>query len=120
MNVLWLQSGGCGGCSMSLLCADTTDFQGHLKAGGIHLLWHPSLSMASGEEVIALLQSVLDIGVGVAVNQATDGVIVALPGSTQNVQVAEPQQIQPTLKVKHGTSVSVFVARDLDFSTVDR
>ena len=68
----------------------------------------------------ALLQSVLDIGVGVAVNQATDGVIVALPGSTQNVQVAEPQQIQPTLKVKHGTSVSVFVARDLDFSTVDR
>jgi type IV secretion system protein VirB10 len=68
----------------------------------------------------ALLQSVLDIGVGVAVNRATDGVIVALPGSTQNVQVTEPDQIQPTLKVKHGTSVSVFVARDLDFSTVDR
>lgn len=68
----------------------------------------------------ALLQSVLDIGVGIAVNRATDGVIVALPGSTQNVQVTEPQQIQPTLKVKHGTSVSVFVARDLDFSTVDR
>lgn len=68
----------------------------------------------------ALLQSVLDIGVGVAVNRATDGVIVALPGSTQNVRVSEPEQIQPTLKVKHGTSVSVFVARDLDFSTVDR
>lgn len=67
-----------------------------------------------------LLQSVLDIGVGVAVNRATDGVIVALPGSTQNVRVTEPQQIQPTLKVRHGTSVSVFVARDLDFSTVDR
>ena len=68
----------------------------------------------------ALLQSVLDIGVGVAVNRATDGVIVALPGSTQNVRVTEPEQIQPTLKIKHGTSVSVFVARDLDFSTVDR
>jgi type IV secretion system protein VirB10 len=68
----------------------------------------------------ALLQSVLDIGVGLAVNEATDGVIVALPGSTQNVQITEPQAIQPTLKVKHGTSVSVFVARDLDFSTVDR
>lgn len=68
----------------------------------------------------ALLQTVLDIGVGVAVNRATDGVIVALPGSTQNVRVTEPQQIQPTLKVQHGTSVSVFVARDLDFSTVDR
>lgn len=68
----------------------------------------------------AILQSALDIGVGVAVNRATDGVIVALPGSTQNVRVTEPQQIQPTLKVQHGASVSVFVARDLDFSTVDR
>ena len=34
MNVLWLQSGGCGGCSMSLLCADTPDFPAMLKAGG--------------------------------------------------------------------------------------
>ena len=60
MNLLWLQSGGCGGCSMSLLCADTTDFQGHLSGAGIDLLWHPSLSLASGTDVIALLQSVLD------------------------------------------------------------
>ena len=45
---------------------------------------------------------------------------MALPGSTQNVQITDQQQIQPTLKVRQGTSVSVFVARDLDFSTVDR
>lgn len=68
----------------------------------------------------ALLQSFLDIGVGLAVSEATDGVIVALPGSTQNVQVQQPQQIQPTLRVRHGASVSVFVARDLDFSSVDQ
>ena len=55
MKVLWLQSGGCGGCSMSLLCADTADFPGLLKAGGIELLWHPSLSLQSGRELIALL-----------------------------------------------------------------
>lgn len=67
----------------------------------------------------ALLNSVLDIGVGLAVNEATDGVIIALPGSTQNVQAVETQTIQPTLEVEHGTSVSVFVARDLDFSSVD-
>ena len=67
----------------------------------------------------AILQSVLDIGVGVATRKATDGVIVALPGSTQNVRVQEEGQIRPTLTVKHGTSVSVFVARDLDFSTVE-
>lgn len=68
----------------------------------------------------AILQSVLDIGVGVATREATDGVIVALPGSTQNVTPRiSPGNIRPTLKVRHGTSVSVFVARDLDFSSVD-
>lgn len=67
----------------------------------------------------AILQSILDIGVGLAVNQVADGVIVALPGSVQNLQVTDPSAVTPTLKVKHGTSVSVFVARDLDFSTVD-
>ncbi len=60
MNVLWLQSGGCGGCSMSLLCADTADFPAMLKAGGIELLWHPSLSLASGRELITLLEDCRD------------------------------------------------------------
>lgn len=68
----------------------------------------------------AILQSVLDIGVGIATREATDGVIVALPGSTQNVTQIQPQDIRPTLKVKHGTSLSVYVARDLDFASVDR
>ena len=67
----------------------------------------------------ALLQSVLDVGVGVATREATDGVIVALPGSTQNVTPRlDRNEVRPTLRVRHGTSVSVFVARDLDFSTV--
>lgn len=56
LRVLWLQSGGCGGCSMSLLCADTPDFHGMLRAMGIDLLWHPSLSLASGQEVLDLLE----------------------------------------------------------------
>jgi ferredoxin hydrogenase small subunit len=60
LNVLWLQSGGCGGCSMSLLCADTPDLPASLQAAGIHLLWHPSLSLASGEAVLELLQACVD------------------------------------------------------------
>ncbi|HSV71448.1 MAG TPA: HupU protein [Methylibium sp.] len=59
MNTLWLQSGGCGGCSMSLLCADTTDFPASLRDAGIKLLWHPSLSLASGDELLQLLDDCL-------------------------------------------------------------
>lgn len=59
-KVLWLQSGGCGGCSMSLLCADTSDFHGQLRDAGIDLLWHPSLSLASGHELIEVLRRILD------------------------------------------------------------
>ena len=32
MNLLWLQSGGCGGCTMSLLCHDAGDVTGTLRA----------------------------------------------------------------------------------------
>jgi type IV secretion system protein VirB10 len=71
----------------------------------------------------AILQSVLDIGVGLATRSVSDDqtVIVGLPGSTQQVtgQLQQQTQVQPTLRVRQGTSVSVFVARDLDFSTVD-
>lgn len=64
----------------------------------------------------AILQSTLDIGVGVATRKVADGtVIVGLPGSSQSVSSFTPPNINPTLKVPHGSSVSVFVARDLDF-----
>lgn len=59
-NVLWLQSGGCGGCTMSLLCADTPDFHGALAGAGIRLLWHPSLSLESGADALAILQDCVD------------------------------------------------------------
>lgn len=73
----------------------------------------------------AILQSTLDIGVGIATQKAVgDGYFFALPGSTQELQNATRQtadkQIVPTLTVKQGTSVSVFVAKDLDFSTVEK
>ena len=69
----------------------------------------------------AILQSVLNIGVGLATRSVSgNGLILALPGSTQNVTGVQPEQVQRTLKVKQGTSVSVFVSRDLDFSSVDQ
>src|SRR5690242_5847237 len=59
-NVLWLQSGGCGGCSMSLLCADTADFYSMFADAGINLLWHPSLSLESGAEALKILRACRD------------------------------------------------------------
>jgi uptake hydrogenase small subunit len=57
-TLLWLQSGGCGGCSLSLLCAESPDVLTALEAAGIRLLWHPSLSEASGDEFRDLLQQI--------------------------------------------------------------
>lgn len=68
----------------------------------------------------AILGSALDIGVGLATREVGGGTVVALPGSTQNIGGQRGEEIQPTLKVKHGTSVSVYVARDLDFSSVEK
>lgn len=56
MNLLWLQSGGCGGCSMSLLCADTRNLFETLAGAGVELLWHPSLSEASGDEALEIIR----------------------------------------------------------------
>ncbi|MGO9674363.1 MAG: HupU protein [Methylocella sp.] len=57
-NVLWLQSGGCGGCTMSLLCAEAPDLTATLESAGVRLLWHPSLSEETGVEALALFESV--------------------------------------------------------------
>ncbi|MDF2235650.1 HupU protein [Albimonas sp. CAU 1670] len=58
MNLLWLQSAGCGGCTMSLLCAESPNALDLLEGAGIDLLWHPTVSQASGHEVRALLADV--------------------------------------------------------------
>ncbi len=56
-NVLWLQSGGCGGCSMSLLNAESPNLFATLDDAGVRMLWHPSFSEQTGSEVHELLES---------------------------------------------------------------
>lgn len=70
----------------------------------------------------AILQSVLDVGVQTAARKAAGNtVIVGLPGATtQATTIQNPADIKPTLKIAQGASVSVFVARDLDFTAVER
>ena len=65
----------------------------------------------------AILQSALDVGVNLATAAGGGSVIVALPGfQGQAGQIIQPAQITPTLTVRQGTSISIFVARDLDFT----
>lgn len=56
LSLLWLQAGGCGGCSMSLLNADTVNFHRLLQGSGIDLLWHPALSAEGGPAFLQLLE----------------------------------------------------------------
>lgn len=58
MNILWLQSAGCGGCTMSLLCAESPGVLDLLKGAGLQFLWHPALSEQSGGEVRNLLAQI--------------------------------------------------------------
>jgi len=70
----------------------------------------------------AILQSVLDIGVNATARAANSPTVIALPGSFGGVasQRIQPQQVTPTLTVKRGSSISIFVARDLDFTGVEQ
>lgn len=59
-RVLWLQAAGCGGCTMSLLCAETPGALDLLTDAGIDLIWHPALSLATGAEVLPLLTAIAE------------------------------------------------------------
>ncbi|WP_135075176.1 HupU protein [Terasakiella sp. SH-1] len=58
-NMLWLQSGGCGGCSLSLMCAESPNLYSALELANIRLVSHPSLNQASGRETVKILEDAL-------------------------------------------------------------
>lgn len=67
----------------------------------------------------AILQSALDASVQLATREVAGGtVVLALPSRSEG-QGVQGNDVRPTLKIKQGSSVSVFVARDLDFTDVE-
>ena len=60
MNILWLQSAGCGGCTMSLLCAQDPDLFSLLDGAGLEFMWHPSFSLETGEPVRRMLADIAE------------------------------------------------------------
>ncbi|MFY9640041.1 MAG: HupU protein [Rhodomicrobium sp.] len=58
LTLLWLQSGGCGGCTMSLFGAEAPDFLSTLDLARIDVLSHPSVSEAGGTNFADLLSRI--------------------------------------------------------------
>ncbi len=65
----------------------------------------------------ALLQSALDIGVNLATRPANGSVLLALPNAGTSA-INGQNGPAPTLSVRPGTTIAVFVTRDLDFTGV--
>lgn len=58
-NLLWLQSGGCGGCTQSLLSAENPDLLTALDAAGIDLIGHPAIGGEAGAGLRGLIDRIL-------------------------------------------------------------
>jgi ferredoxin hydrogenase small subunit len=57
-TLVWLQAGSCGGCTMALLESGGDGLFAVLERAGYRLLWHPSLSLESGADALAVLAAV--------------------------------------------------------------
>jgi type IV secretion system protein VirB10 len=70
---------------------------------------------------LALLQSSLVVGENLASRVGNSTIIVATPGVSQGLTspLTSGAQIKPTLRVRQGAAITVFVARDLDFTAVE-
>lgn len=85
-RVLWLQAAGCGGCTMSLLCAENPGVVDLLADAGIDFLWHPALSLATGAEVLPLLQAIAD-GTEAVDILCVEGAVARGPNGTGRFQM---------------------------------
>jgi hypothetical protein len=55
-TLLWLQTGSCGGDTMSILCADSPSLEELVGEYGLEILWQPSLSVG---RLDALIEAIL-------------------------------------------------------------
>lgn len=85
-TVLWLQAGGCGGCTMALLDHGASGLFAELDAFGIDLLWHPSLSEATGAQALAILDGVENGAIALDL-LVVEGTVLTAPNGTGRFQL---------------------------------
>ncbi len=81
INLLWLQGGCCGGSTMSFIDAEQPDVLTALQMFDMRFVWHPSLSLETGEQVRDILGKLLSGEVKLDV-LIVEGVIHLGPGGT--------------------------------------
>jgi hydrogenase small subunit len=80
-TILWLQGGACGGNTLSFLNAENPDVLSFLEMNNAKLLWHPSLSIESGDKVKELLNNVISGKIHLTVF-VFEGTVVLGPNGT--------------------------------------
>ncbi len=80
-NLLWLQTGACGGDSLALLSADAPSLEQLLESCGLNLLWHPSLSNGPTKRFDTLVDAILSGEIPLDV-LCVEGSIVTAPRGT--------------------------------------
>jgi len=80
-NLLWLQTGACGGDSLAILGAESPSIEQLLAHHGVELLWHPSLSHAPPSRFDALLESIASGQLALDI-LCVEGSIVTAPRGT--------------------------------------
>ena len=68
----------------------------------------------------SLLRSTIDIGLTIAAGAANAPVVLLPGGLSGSLTQTQPREVTRTLTVRQGTSISIFVARDLDFTSTER
>jgi len=85
-NILWLQAGSCGGCTMSAITAEDRGMLAALKAFDVNVLWHPALSEETGAEALAILGDVLSGNVALDA-LCVEGSVMRGPAGTGKFQM---------------------------------
>ena len=81
LNLYWLQTGGCGGDTMSLLSAETPNLLEAVELLDIKVLWHPSLSNSRIADMEAVLDRLLSDEQTLDI-LCVEGAVIRGPGGT--------------------------------------
>ena len=80
-NVLWMQTGACGGDTMSILCADKPSLESLVDFYGVNILWQPSLTHAPVSQLKTYIEQIKNDGLELDV-LCVEGSLILGPNNT--------------------------------------